>query len=157
MHCWSTFGVRTTHGQTRTHKTHHYPNLRGSHHLPPYSILCASPRGPHPNGILSWDSQMGVPKFSKLGFRQLCRAITLCVDLRSRWGFKQSCSPRWERFNGTLHGTCTQGNQVDSRLLMVRSQITNPTFDPSFGHNLRLRCPNGSCEPTSDIYIARAF
>jgi hypothetical protein len=37
--------------------------LGGSHHLPPYSILCAFPRGPHPNGFLSWDSQMGVLKF----------------------------------------------------------------------------------------------
>ncbi len=26
--------------------------LGGSHHLSPYSILCASPRGPHPNGLL---------------------------------------------------------------------------------------------------------
>jgi hypothetical protein len=23
MHSWSTFGARTNHGQTRTHKTHH--------------------------------------------------------------------------------------------------------------------------------------
>jgi hypothetical protein len=35
---------------TRTHKTHHGPGLEGSHHLPPYSILCDSPRGWHPNG-----------------------------------------------------------------------------------------------------------
>ncbi len=26
------------------------PGLGGSHHLPPYSILCTTPRGPHPNG-----------------------------------------------------------------------------------------------------------
>jgi hypothetical protein len=26
-----------------------WPGLRGSHHLPPYSILCATPWGPHPN------------------------------------------------------------------------------------------------------------
>jgi hypothetical protein len=37
--------------------------LRGSHHLPPYNILCTSPWGPHPNGFLSQDSQVGVPKF----------------------------------------------------------------------------------------------
>jgi hypothetical protein len=35
---------------TRTHKTHHGPDLGGSHHLPPYSILCDSPWGWHPNG-----------------------------------------------------------------------------------------------------------
>ncbi len=39
----------------------------GSHHLPPYSILCGCPRGPHPNGILSQDSQVGVSKLLKLG------------------------------------------------------------------------------------------
>jgi hypothetical protein len=33
------------------------PGLGGSHHLPPYNILYTSPRGPHPNGFLSWDSQ----------------------------------------------------------------------------------------------------
>jgi len=41
--------------------------LGGNHHLPPYIILCAFPRNPHPNGILSQDSQMGVTKFSKVG------------------------------------------------------------------------------------------
>jgi hypothetical protein len=29
--------------------------------------------------------------------------------------------------------------------------------DPPFGHNLCFRCPNGSCKPTLDIYIARYF
>jgi hypothetical protein len=32
----------------------------GSHHLPPYSILCASPRGQHPNGF----SLPGLPRGS---------------------------------------------------------------------------------------------
>jgi len=27
MHSWSTFGARTSHGQTQTHKIHHGPNL----------------------------------------------------------------------------------------------------------------------------------
>jgi hypothetical protein len=27
MHGWSTFGVRTSHGQTRIHKIHHGPDL----------------------------------------------------------------------------------------------------------------------------------
>ncbi len=39
-----------------------------------------------------------------------------------------------------------QGNWVDSRLLVVGSQITNLTPDLFFGHNLCFRCPNGSCE-----------
>jgi len=52
---------------------------------------------------------------------------------------------------------CTQGNQGDSQLLMLGSQIANLTLDPSFGHNLCLKCPNGSCEPIWDIYVLRAF
>ncbi len=42
--------------------------FEGNHHLPPYSIFCAWPRGQHPNVILSKNSQVEVPKFPKLGF-----------------------------------------------------------------------------------------
>jgi len=31
-----------------------WPELGGSHHLPPYTIICASPWSLHPNVILSW-------------------------------------------------------------------------------------------------------
>jgi hypothetical protein len=55
------------------------------------------------------------------------------------------------------HTTWTQGNWVDSRLLVVRSQTANLTPDPSFSHNLWFRCPNGSCEPILDIYVSIAF
>ncbi len=57
------------------------PKLGGSHHLPPYSILSSSPQGPHPNGILSRDSQAGVPKFPQLGLLWLQGHITSSVDL----------------------------------------------------------------------------
>jgi hypothetical protein len=50
-----------------------------------------------------------------------------------------------------------QGDRVDSWFLVVGSQIVKLTFDPSFGHNLCFRCPNGSCDPTLDIYVPRAF
>jgi hypothetical protein len=74
-----------------------------------------------------------------------------------RWGLKQSCSPRWELSNGISHATYTQKNQGDSWLLVVGSQIVNLTLDPSFGHNLCLKYPNGSCEPILDINVLRAF
>jgi hypothetical protein len=131
--------------------------LKGSQHLPPYSILCAWPWGQRPNVILSQDSQVGIPKFSKLGLPQLWKPITLCVDLQCRWGLKQSYSPSRDLFNVILHTTYTQGNQGDSRLLMVESQIANLILDLSFGHNLYLRYPNGSCEPILDIYVPRFF
>jgi hypothetical protein len=64
---WNTFGARMNHGQTWIHKTHHGPNLGGSHHLPLYNIICAWPHGQHSNVILSRDSQVGSPKISKIG------------------------------------------------------------------------------------------
>jgi hypothetical protein len=59
--------------------------------------------------------------------------------------------------NGMWHTTCTKKNQGDFRLLMVGSQIGNLAPDPSFGHNLCFKNPNGSCEPILDIYILRSF
>ncbi len=100
---------------------------------------------------------MGVSKLPKLGLLQLWGPITLCVDLGLRWGLKQSCSPHWELSNDISHATCTQGNRVDSQLLVVGSQIANLTPDLSFGHNLCFRYPNGSCEPILNIYVSIAF
>jgi len=91
---------------------------------------------------------LGTPKW---------RPITLCANLRLRWGLKQSCSSHWELFKGMWHITYTQGNQGDPWLLVVMSQIGNLTLGPSFGHNLCFNSPNGSCEPILDIYILRAF
>jgi hypothetical protein len=100
---------------------------------------------------------MGVPKFRKLGILQLWGPITLCADFWLRWSIKQSYSPCWELFNGMSHVTYTQGNQVNSWLLVVGSQTANLTFDLSFGHNLCFRCPNGSCDPILDIYVSIDF
>jgi hypothetical protein len=143
VHSWSTFGAKTSHGQTHIHKTHHSPDL-GKPHLPLYSILCAWPRDQHPNVLL-------------LGLLQLWGLVILREDLQLKWSLKQSCNPRWEISNCMLHATCTRGNQGDLWLLVVGSQFANLTFGPSFGHNLCFRCPNGSCEPILDIYVPRDF
>jgi len=100
---------------------------------------------------------VGVPKFPQLGLLQFWGPITLHADLRLRWGLKQSCRPCWELFNSMSHARCTQGNLGNSRLLVVRSQIGNLIPDPSFGHNLCLKCSNGSCEPILDIEVPRSF
>jgi hypothetical protein len=42
-------------------------------------------------------------------------------------------------------------------IFMVGSSIGNLTLGPSFGYNLCFKCPNGSWEPISDIYILRPF
>jgi len=125
------------------------PRFGGSYHLPPYSILYTFPWGPHPNGFLSRDSQVGV--------LQLCGAITLCLDFRSGWGLKQSCISYRELSNDMLHTTCTHKSRVDSRLFMVENQTVSLTLDLSFCHNLCCRCPNGSCEPILNIYTSIAF
>jgi hypothetical protein len=82
--------------------------------------------------------------------------INLCADLQSRWGLKQNCSPHWDLSNDMWHATCTQGNRVDSRLLVVGSQIVNLTLGLSFDHNLCFKCPNGWCEPILNIYVSIA-
>jgi hypothetical protein len=133
------------------------PELGGIHHLPPYSILCVWPRDQHPNVILSRDSQVWVPKFPKLGLLRLCGHITLCANLWLKWSLKKSCNPCQKLSNDMSHTTCTEGNWSDSRLLVVGSKIANLTPDPSFGHNLCLKCSNGSCELILDIYVPRTF
>jgi hypothetical protein len=56
-----------------------------------------------------------------------------------------------------LHATYTQGNWVDSRLLVVGSQIANWLSNFLLGHNLCFRCPNESCKPILDIYVSIVF
>ncbi len=123
---------------------------------PLYYTLCLA-TGPHPNVILSRDSQVGVPKFPQFGLPRLWGSITLRANLRLRWGLKQSYSPRRELSKYMLHTTWTWGNRSDYRLLVVGNQITNLIHDPSFGHNLCFECPNGSCKPILDIYAPRYF
>ncbi len=70
------------------------PGLGGSHHLPPYNVLCSSARRLHPNGSFSRDSQSGVPKLSWFGLPRLWVFITSRPKLGSRRGLNQSCSFR---------------------------------------------------------------
>jgi len=140
------------------------PGLGGSHHLPPYNILCDALRRLHPNGSFSRDSRdsrPGVPKSRPARLPGLWNLITLRANLSSKCGLKQSCSSRRELSNNMSHVVCSQVFWVDSRLLVVGSQNWqspgSSTPDPSFGHNLCFRCPNEQCEPILDIYASRAF
>jgi len=103
------------------------------------------------------DSQVGIPKFPRLGLSQLWWPIILCANLWLKWGLKQSYSSRWYLFNGMSYTTWMQQNQGNSWLLVAQSQIVNFTSNPSFGHNLCFKCSNGSCEPILDIYVLRSF
>jgi len=108
-----------------------WPRLRGSQHLPPYSIfMCLATGPPHKSHfVLRLPSGNPIPKFLKLGLPQLWGPITLCADLRLKWGLKQSCNPCWELSKGMSQATYTQGNWGDSCFLVVGSQINN--FVPS--------------------------
>ncbi len=133
------------------------PELGGSHHLPPYSIFCVRPRHPHLNGFLSHDSQDGVSKLSRFGLSGLWKLITPSSDLWLKWGLKKTCSSLQDLSNSVSHSTCTHRGRVDSRLLVVKSQIASLTIGPSFDHNLCYRCPNDSCKAILDIYTSRPF
>jgi hypothetical protein len=133
------------------------PGLGGSHHLPPYSILCSSPRRLHPNGYFSRDSRVGVPKSRQMGLPGLWSPITFRVDLGSRCGLKQSCSSRRELSNAMSHSRIGHREEVDSRLLVVGSQTGSSTPGPSFDHNLCFKYSNEPSEPIVDIYAPRAF
>ncbi len=151
------------------------PGLGGSHHLPPYSILCSFRRRIHPNGYFPQDSQVGVPKLSRVGVSKLSRIgvsklsrvgvpklsqvgvpelwklTTPDCRVRSRRGLNQSCSPRRDRSNAMLRSQIGCWEDVDSRLLVIWSQTANLTPGLSFGHNLCFRCPNEQCEPILGI------
>ncbi len=55
------------------------------------------------------------------------------------------------------HSRIGHRQEVDSRLLVVGSQIASLTPGLSFAHNLGCRCPNGQCEGIFDIYVSRPF
>jgi hypothetical protein len=133
------------------------PGLGGSHHFPPYSILCSSARRLHPNGSFSRDSQSGVPKLSRFGFPGLWAFITSRPKFGSRRGLNQSCISRQELSNAMSHSCWRCREELDSWLLVVGSQIANLTRGLSFAHNLGCRCPNGSCEVILDIYTSKNF
>jgi hypothetical protein len=96
------------------------PGLRGSHHLPPYSILCVTPREPRPNDTFSRDSQGGVLKLSRVGFLELWALISHGSDLRLEWGLNQSCSSPQELSNFLSHSFCRRREEVDYRLFTLK-------------------------------------
>jgi hypothetical protein len=155
-HSETLLGVRTSHGHFYTQDSPQ-PGFGGSHHLPPYSILCNFPPRLHPNGSFSRDSQVGVLKLSRAGVSRLWTVIAPRPELGSGQALNQSCSSRWELFNAMSHYLRRRREEVDSRLLVVGSQIGSLTPGPSFAHNLGFTCPNGPWEAILGIYTSRPF
>ncbi len=99
---------------TRTHKTHHGPDL-GEATTFPLIVYSGPLHGAHIQmAFLSRDSSVGVPKSRQLGLLGLWSPITLRADLGSKCGLKQSCSSRRELSNGMWHAILSQVNRVDS-------------------------------------------
>jgi hypothetical protein len=120
---YSILHLNPTNKLVRTHSTHFqcwdkpratldsldspWLELGGSHHLPPYNILCNSLPHLHPNGSFSLDSQSGVLKLSRFGLPGLWAFITSRPKLGSRRGLNQSCSSLRELSKGVSHSTFT--------------------------------------------------
>jgi hypothetical protein len=97
------------------------------------------------------------PKIVPVGVLGLWELITPDCRVWSWGGLNQSSSPGLDLSNDVFHSQIRCRKEVNSRLLVVRSQITNLTPSPSFAHNLVCRCPNGQCEAIFDIYASRLF
>ncbi len=97
------------------------------------------------------------PEIVPGGVLGLWELITPDCGVWSRRGLNQTCSPRRDLSNDVSHSRFGGRKEVDSRLLVVGSQIASLTPGPSFAHNLGYRCPNGQCEAIFYIYASRPF
>ncbi len=149
-------GVGTSHGHFYTQDSSRL-GLGGSHHLPSYSILCSFPPKLHPNDSFSRDSQVRVPKLSRVGVPGFWTLIAPRPELGSGRSLNQSCSSRRDLSNAVSHSLRRRWEEVDSRLLVVGSQTDSLTPDPSFSHNLGCKCPNGPCDAILGIYASKPF
>jgi hypothetical protein len=90
------------------------------------------------------------PETVPVGVPGLWDFIALRPDLRSGRGLR-------ELSNAMSHSRSARREQVDFRLLVVRSQTASLTPGPSFAHNLGWKCPNDQCEAIFDIYVSKPF
>ncbi len=111
--------------------------LGGTHHLPPYSILCAQPRGQHPNVILSLDSHL-----------RLLKVRTFVILKAHNFVCKPSINVR---FKEKLQLLSRAFQQYVACHLHASKLGRFVTPDPSFGHNLYFKYSNGSYKPILDI------
>ncbi len=151
-HSETPLGVRTSHGHFGPQDTLR-PGLRGSHHLPPYSILCSSRQRLHPNGTNSKLESRNCPEIVPVEVPGLWELITLDSHIRLRRDLNQSCSPRQDLSNAVSHSQIGCREEVDSWLLVV----ANLTPDLSFAHNLGYKYPNDQCEAIFDNHASRPF
>ncbi len=145
---------------TSDHKTHHGPDSGEATTFPLIVLSAALRRGYIQMALFPGTPKLesrNCPKTVPGGVSGLWALITLDCKVWSRRGLNQTCSPRRDLFNDVSHSQFGGREEVDSRLLVVGSQIVSLTPGPSFAHNLGCRCPNGQCEAIFDIYVPRPF
>ncbi len=131
--------------------------LGGSHHLPPYNIICDWPHGLHPNVIFPRTPKLGILKFPKMETPAILEAhnflCKLSIDARSK--AKLYLSSRTFQWYMACHLHARNSRQF----LIFSGQKSNwhLIFDLSFGHNFCCKYSNGSCKPILGIYVSRAF
>jgi hypothetical protein len=76
------------------------------------------------------------PETVPVGVLELWELISPDHQVRLERGLNQCCSSPREIFNAMSHLRCRLREEVDSRLLVVGSQIASLTPGPSFAHNL---------------------
>jgi hypothetical protein len=157
MRSYNTLGAWMSHRHTRTHKTHHNPDLGEANTFPLIVFFVPSHGGSTQMSFCLRTPKLGVPRFSNLGLLQLGRPINFYANLQLGWGLKQRCNPCRNISKYLWHETYMQVNQGDFWLSVVGNQIGTLTPNPFFGHNFCFKYPFGSCEPILDIYVSRAF
>jgi hypothetical protein len=145
---------------TWTHKTHHGPDSGEATTFPHIVFSAALRRGYIQMALFPGTPKLksrNCPEIVPVGVPGLWELITPDCRVRSQRGLNQSYSSPRELSNAVSHFRIGCRKEVDSRLLVVESQIVNLTPDPSFAHNLGCRCPNDQCEAILDIYASRPF
>ncbi len=121
-----------------------WPELRGSHHLPPYSSM--------PSHETSTQMTFYLETLATLrGHNFVCRPP---IEMRS----KEKLQPLLRAFQWCIaqHLHARKSGRFFN-FQWSRVKFGNLTHVPSFGHNLCLKCPNGSCKPILDIQVPRDF
>ncbi len=143
-----------------THLTHHGPDSREATTFPLIVFSTALRRGYIQMALFPGTPKLesrNCPEIVPVGVQGLWELITPDCRVGSRRGLNQSCSLRRDLFNEVSHSQIGCREEVDSRLLVVGSQIATLTPGPSFAHNLGCRCSNGQCEAIFDMYASRPF
>ncbi len=105
--------------------------LGGRHHLPPYIILCTSPRRPHPNGFLSRAEIPTIETHVILGAHNFTCRPPIAMQSKAK-----------------LQPSLRVFQQYVARLLHASKLGQFLTFND---HNLCFGCPNEQCKPILNI------